>query len=67
VAWIAAGYAGICAILFFAQRSLLYFPQGHGDQSGKLLRLPGDVLVSTREIAGPDAVVYFGGTRRTLR
>ena len=61
MAWIAAGYAGICAILFFAQRSLLYFPQGRGDESGELLRLPGDVLVSTRPIAGPDAVVYFGG------
>jgi pimeloyl-ACP methyl ester carboxylesterase len=61
VASIAAGYAGICAILFFAQRSLLYFPQGRGDESGELLRLPGDVLVSTRPIAGPDAVVYFGG------
>ena len=61
MAWFAAGYAGICAILFFAQRSLLYFPQGRGDGSGELLRLPGDVLVSTREMAGPDAVVYFGG------
>ena len=61
MAWIAAGYAGICAILFFAQRSLLYFPQGRGDGSGELLRLLGDVLVSTREMAGPEAVVYFGG------
>lgn len=57
----AAGYAGICAILFFAQRSLLYFPQGRGDGSGELLRLPGDVLVSTRPADGPEAIVYFGG------
>lgn len=57
----AAGYAGICAILFFAQRSLLYFPQGRGDGSGELLRLSGDVLVSTRPADGPEAIVYFGG------
>ena len=61
MAWLAAGYAGICAILFSVQRSLLYFPAGRTDPSGELLRLPGDVLVSTRPADEPEAIVYFGG------
>lgn len=62
---LAIGYAGLCAALYFSQRSLLYFPQpaavrtpvmavGQGNQGV-------EVVASLREHAGPDAVIYFGG------
>jgi uncharacterized protein len=62
---IALVYLGICALLFFAQRSLLYFPvPGEQPPGAQRLDLPVDgatVRVWARELDGPDALVYFGG------
>ena len=61
----ALAYLGLCAALFFLQRSLIYFPQPRSTGSpASLLTLPtsaGNVLVSTRPNRGPNAVIYFGG------
>ena len=59
-----AMYLAACAFLFFQQRHLLYFPQpARGHEAPALpLRAQGPrVLVSTRELPGAQAVVYFGG------
>ncbi len=60
-----AAYLALCAALFVFQRSLIYFPQPRSaGSSANLLGLPtaaGNVLVSTRDHAGPNAVLYFGG------
>jgi pimeloyl-ACP methyl ester carboxylesterase len=59
-----AMYRAACFVLFMQQRHLLYFPQAarHVDAGARPLRAQGPrVLVSTREVAGPKAVVYFGG------
>jgi fermentation-respiration switch protein FrsA (DUF1100 family) len=54
-------YLGICALLFVFQRSLLYFPQP-GVRQGEVLEVDGEkVLVLSRAIEGPEAVIYFGG------
>ena len=62
---VAAGlYLAACAFLYFQQPQLLYFPQAaRGREVPALpLRAKGPrVLVSTRELAGPQAVLYFGG------
>jgi hypothetical protein len=62
---IALVYLGICALLFFAQRSLLYFPvSGPQPPGAQRLDLPVDgatVHVWSRPLAGPDALIYFGG------
>lgn len=62
---IALVYLGICALLFFAQRSLLYFPVSGPQPPGAEpldLPVPGATLrVWTRPVAGADALVYFGG------
>ena len=57
-------YLAACAYLYFQQRQLLYFPQAaHGHAAPALpLRAHGPrVLVSTREVPGANAVLYFGG------
>lgn len=58
-------YLGLCAVLFFMQRSLIYFPQPRSQTAGSItmtLRVDGaDVLVTTRPQDGPDALIYFGG------
>ncbi|MBI2768765.1 MAG: alpha/beta fold hydrolase [Burkholderiales bacterium] len=57
-------YLGLCALLFFFQRSLIYFPQPRSATAAATIALPIDrnqVLVTVRPHAGPDAVVYFGG------
>lgn len=58
-------YLGLSAILFTQQRSMLYFPQpmAPGGETHTIL-LPGadtKVLVSSRELPGPKALIYFGG------
>jgi hypothetical protein len=62
---IAFVYLGLCAALFFFQRSLIYFPAGGSVNDGTTtVTLPvarARVLVSTRPKHGPRAVVYFGG------
>jgi uncharacterized protein len=61
----AIAYAGLCAALFFFQRSLIYFPQaGASDDGATTLTLPtaaGRVVVSTRPTDGLSALIYFGG------
>jgi uncharacterized protein len=58
-------YLGLCALLFLFQRSLIYFPQPRSQSSGMhTMTLQTDdaqVLVTARELSGPDAVIYFGG------
>lgn len=62
---IALLYAAVCALLFFAQRSLLYFPvPGVQPQGAERLDLPvagATLRIWARPSAGPDALVYFGG------
>ena len=62
---IALTYLGLCAALFFYQRSLIYFPQpgspGHRDTTIALPTSEARVLVSVRPHAGPNAVIYLGG------
>jgi hypothetical protein len=58
-------YLGLCATLFFFQRSLIYFPQPNSGSGGATtITLPAGterVLVSTRPKEGPLALIYFGG------
>ncbi len=58
-------YVSICALLFFTQRSLIYYPQPRSNRDGvavmTLHSAAGPVLVSTRPASGPGAVIYFGG------
>lgn len=59
-------YLGACLLLFLAQRSLLYFPPRGGPAVVEgLVGWPspggGELVVSERRVAGPKAVLYFGG------
>jgi len=57
-------YLGFCAVLFFIQRSLIYFPQPASVVDDATIVLPtreARVLVSTRPKDGPRALIYFGG------
>jgi uncharacterized protein len=62
--WILAivvlAYALACAALYFAQRSLIYYPQPRAVNT-PVLQVRHEVLATVREHSGPDAVVYFGG------
>lgn len=59
---IAVAYVLLCAVMFFFQRSLLYFPQTRsGDYGATVLTLPKDVLALARRNEGAKALVYFGG------
>jgi len=63
--FVAIVYVGLCAALFFFQRSLIYYPQPrpHGETSATLpLSVDGaDLVISVRAHEGPNAIVYFGG------
>jgi len=65
VAVVALVYLAVCAALFFWQRTLIYFPQPRSDANlAPTMSLPtdaGSVLVTTRELVGADALIYFGG------
>ena len=58
-------YLALCAALFLYQRNLIYFPTPRASASGAttlaLSAQGGDVLVTTRQRSGPDALLYFGG------
>lgn len=58
-------YVAACVLLFFNQRSLLYFPTPESrlsDEPGITVESGGESLrVLTRQHDGPDAVIYFGG------
>ena len=62
---IALTYLGLCAALFFYQRSLIYFPQpgspGNRDTTITLPTADASVLVSVLPHTGPAAVIYLGG------
>lgn len=65
VVFVAIVYVGLCAALFFFQRSLLYFPQPRpqGEMSATLpFSVDGaELVISVRAHEGPNAIVYFGG------
>jgi pimeloyl-ACP methyl ester carboxylesterase len=59
-------YIGLCALMFFRQDAMLYFPQPQTPGTEATVRwLPdaGDVRIaySARERPGGDALIYFGG------
>lgn len=62
---LAAAYIGLCALLFFFQRSFIYFPhpgsQAAGATTMTLAADDAQVLVTVRPLNGPHAVIYFGG------
>src|SRR4051812_22875652 len=64
LAGLALVYIGICGLLFFVQRSLIYFPQpASGDASAVITLQAGAdrIKVSNRPRPGSRAVIYFGG------
>lgn len=62
---VAVAYLALCALLFFRQRSMIYFPQPRSrDSEANTLRLSvadAQVLVTVRPHVGPHALIYFGG------
>jgi pimeloyl-ACP methyl ester carboxylesterase len=64
VTTLALAYGGICAFMFVAQRSLLYYPVPARAPGTPSLALPsgGETLrIWSRPAAGARALVYFGG------
>jgi pimeloyl-ACP methyl ester carboxylesterase len=65
VAFVAIIYVALCVLLFFFQRSLIYYPQprAKGERSSTMpLSVPGaELVISLRAHEGPNAIVYFGG------
>jgi len=62
---VTATYMGFCLILFFSQRTLIYFPTGAAQMepaATETLSVPDASLrLSTRPLEGPSALIYFGG------
>ncbi|MYM24156.1 alpha/beta fold hydrolase [Duganella sp. FT135W] len=59
-----AAYVGLCAALYLAQRSLIYFPQRSSKTNHPTLTLAADgaqVRVTVQQRDGVNAVIYFGG------
>jgi pimeloyl-ACP methyl ester carboxylesterase len=58
-------YLGACALLYFNQRSLIYFPQprtyGGPSTRATLERPDASLALSVRPHDGPKALIYFGG------
>lgn len=63
-------YAAACAAMFFGQRSLLYHPTTGAPPAGAgelNLHLDDTTLqIWAREVAGTDALIYFGGNGETV-
>ncbi len=61
----AALYIGICAALFFYQRSMIYFPQTRtlpADRFDQKLSTPeADLVMTAYETGSSKALIYFGG------
>ncbi|WP_211232087.1 alpha/beta hydrolase [Pseudoduganella violaceinigra] len=59
-------YTAACALVFFRQRSMLYFPQAF--EGGRVLDLGGGARVGATvdERPGPAAVIYFGGNAEAV-
>ena len=57
------GYLAVCALLYFAQRSFIYYPvpRQASVPVTSLLQPDADIVVSTNGLAGERAVIYFGG------
>jgi pimeloyl-ACP methyl ester carboxylesterase len=61
----AVGYAGLCAKMYYTQRSTIYDPQPRSLANAKTIALPtpeGDVLATVGPQDGPKALIYFGDT-----
>jgi len=59
---VALAYGAICAYLYFAQRSLIYFPTPARSAAAFDLAVEGAVLkVTARTREGSQALIYFGG------
>ena len=65
IAAVALAYLAICVLVFFVQRSLIYFPQpsslGDRDTTIDVPATDARVVASVRPRPGAKAVVYFGG------
>jgi uncharacterized protein len=65
LAFAALSYIGICITLYFAQRSLIYFPQPRSlgaTQSAMTINSGSEkIVVSVRRLLGNKAVIYFAG------
>ncbi|SFF51962.1 hypothetical protein SAMN05518865_101141 [Duganella sp. CF458] len=60
-----AVYIAVCAVVFFRQRSMIYFPQAF--DGGTVLSLGGArVGVTLHEQPGTSAVIYFGGNAEAV-
>lgn len=60
-----AAYLAVCALVFFRQRSMLYYPQTF--TGGAVLALGGArVGVTLDDQPGPAAVIYFGGNAEAV-
>lgn len=59
------GYAGLCAAMYFFQRSLIYYPQPRAVTApASTMPLPvagAELVITTRALNSPKALVYFGG------
>jgi pimeloyl-ACP methyl ester carboxylesterase len=62
---IAIVYLGLCAVLYFFQNSLIYFPQKASPASGtttmRLVTEQAELVITQRERRGAKAIIYFGG------
>jgi pimeloyl-ACP methyl ester carboxylesterase len=58
-------YAGMCALLYLSQRSMIYYPQprslGPTQSLSMLHTADAELVLTTHELAGPSALIYFGG------
>jgi uncharacterized protein len=64
VAGAAVLYLAMCGALFVFQRSMIYHPQPRYEHQYPTIVLPtaaARVLVTTRAVDGPRAIIYFGG------
>lgn len=58
-------YAGLCVVMYFAQRSLIYYPVklSHANDANSIkFEVPqANLIVTTSQTEANDAIVYFGG------
>lgn len=66
LALVLAAYLALCALVFFRQRSMIYFPQAF--DGGSVLALGGGARVGVTlvEQPGAAAVIYFGGNAEAV-
>lgn len=66
LALLLAAYLALCALVFFRQRSMIYFPQSF--DGGSVLALGGGARVGVTlvEQPGAAAVIYFGGNAEAV-